>query len=327
MPVPKSGLTSFDLQARDVELLHGLLCCRVMTVGHVASLYFEGRSEAAKKRLQKLKAAGLIGERPRRSFEPAILYLSRKGFVLLGAEGVLQQYPQLSLPALEKRARVSDLTISHELEVMDCKVAFQSAVKRLPAFSVAEFNTWPALHEFTAFRPGTTSEVIVRPDGFIRLHEKETDGGTSEHAFYIEVDRSTETQDVLVSKAHCYLSYYRSGGFAEKCGGHRSDFKDFPFRVLMAFKTAERRNNTAERLLTGNPPILTHVWLTTMAEATADPFGPIWVRPADYRATLTGTPFEAQLRTASPIYSRQGAREQLVEAKLRKKTLIGIEGE
>jgi len=76
-----------------------------------------------------------------------------------------------------------------------------------------------------------------------------------------------------ISKAACYLAYYKSGGYAEKCGGLRGDFKEYPFRVLFVFKTAERRNNTAERLIQGNPPILTQVWLTTFSEATADPFG------------------------------------------------------
>ena len=35
-----------------------------LTLAHAAPLYFEGRKEAAKKRLQKLKEAGLVGERP-----------------------------------------------------------------------------------------------------------------------------------------------------------------------------------------------------------------------------------------------------------------------
>jgi len=43
---------------------------RIMTSAHVAALYFAGKKEAAKKRLQKLKAAGFVvnenaGERTR----------------------------------------------------------------------------------------------------------------------------------------------------------------------------------------------------------------------------------------------------------------------
>src|SRR5438046_3332812 len=111
--------SSISLRDRDVALLRGLFECRVMTTDHAAALYFDGKDEAAKKRLQKLKAAGFVSERPRRAFEPSILFLTRRGLTLLQEQGVLAQYPTFDLPALDRRARVSDLTIRHELEVMD----------------------------------------------------------------------------------------------------------------------------------------------------------------------------------------------------------------
>ncbi len=113
-----------------------------------------------------------------------------------------------------------------------------------------------------------------------------------------------------------------SFGCAEKCGGLRGDFKQYPFRVLFVFKTAERRHNTAERLIQGNPPILTQVWLTTLSEVTADPFGAIWIRPVDYRDTIKGTQFERDLGHVRPEYSRDGAREQFIEARVRKNALM-----
>ncbi len=51
------------------------------------------------------------------------------------------------------------------------------------------------------------SDVLVKPDGFIRIHEKEADGGLSEHALFLEVDRSSETQDTLVNRTETYLTY------------------------------------------------------------------------------------------------------------------------
>jgi hypothetical protein len=75
---------------------------------------------------------------------------------------------------------------------------------------------------------------------------------TFENTFFVEVDRSTETQDALARGALCYLDYYRRGGLAEPFGHDPTQYKDFPFRVLMIFKTAERRNNAAERLLLQN---------------------------------------------------------------------------
>jgi len=75
-----------QLQARDLALLRGLFESRVMTAEHIAMIYFDGRSEAGKKRLQKLKAAGFVGERTRRAFQPSVLFLTRKGLGVLQAE-------------------------------------------------------------------------------------------------------------------------------------------------------------------------------------------------------------------------------------------------
>jgi hypothetical protein len=216
---------------------------------------------------------------------------------------------------------VSDLTLRHELEVMDVKAAFHSALKTSEAFDIAEFSTWPRLHEFNAARPGYAgAEVLVKPDGFIRIHEKEKDGGASEHTFFLEVDRSTETQETLLNRAGCYLDYYKSGGFAVRNGASRSAYREFPFRVLMVLKNSERRNNTADGLLQSNPPILTLVHLSTFAEVMANPLGAVWIRPIDYREAVKGSAFEKRTRTGA--YRRQTEREMLVEKAIAKTALL-----
>ena len=326
MHMLKRSRDLISLQERDVALLRGLFESRVMTNDHATALYFDGKSEAAKKRLQKIKAAGLITERPRRAFEPSVLFLTRKGLVLLQEKGVLAQFPSFDLPALDRRARVSDLTIRHELEIMDVKTAFRAAIKTTPTFTIAEFSTWPLLNEFTAYRHGGNgAEVPVKPDGFIRIHETEATGGKFERAFFLEVDRSSEVQDKLIAKAVCYLDYYRRGGFAVRNGATRDDFKKFPFRVLMVFKNAERRNNTVLRLLQNTPPILTLVYLSTLEEVTHDPTGAIWIRPLDYREATKGTPFAPEKQPKTWGYQRQTARELFVEQKVRKRCILADE--
>lgn len=254
-----------------------------MTLEHMAALYFEERKEAAKKRVQKLKAAGLLAERPRRVNEPSVHFLTAKAIKLLSDHGHLAEYPRFTQSTLEKRAQVSPITLRHELEIMDVKSALCAAIAKTANFKVAEFSTWPALYEFTARRPATgnapSSEVWVKPDGFIRIHEQEPDGGLSEHTFFLEVDRSTETQETLAIKAACYNDYYRRGGLAARNGQPPSAYKDFPFRVLFVLKSEERRDNTAKRLLQNNPPVLTQVWLTTHHDMIAQPMGPIWLLP------------------------------------------------
>jgi hypothetical protein len=321
MPNDRTTIQSLTLQDRDLAILCGLFESRVMTAAHIAALYFDGKKEAAKKRLQKLKAGGLINERKRRVNEPSILFLTRKGHALLEKEEILSAFPKLSAAVFEKRAAVSELTLRHELEIMDVKAALYSALKNSDQFSIAEFSTWPRLSEFKARRTGYDgAEVLVKPDGFIRIHEKEEDRGISEHTFFLEVDRSTETQSTLVNRVGCYLDYYKSGGFASRNGAPRSDYKEFPFRVLIVLKNVERRNNTAERLLQSDPPILTLAHLSTYAEVMPDPLGEIWIRPVNYRDAIRGTPFDAGQRKGS--YGRQAQRETLVESRLRKSALL-----
>jgi len=321
MAISKNRGESLQIQERDFALLRGLFECRVMTAGHIATIYFDGKREYTKKRLQKLKAAGFIRERKRQVSEPSVLFLTRKAFVELKNHGDLSPYPPLALTTLEKRANVSDKTIHHELEVMDVKAAFHTALAKSEKFTIAHFSTWPQLYEFTAVRSGHGAEILVKPDGFIRFHEKDSDG-IYERTFFLEVDRSTEKQDILVDRAGCYVDFYRSGGFAVRNGLARSEFQKVPFRVLMVFKTAERRNNTAERLLNNNPPIRSQIYLTTLAEVTADPLGAIWIEPKDYRTVTDDTPFDTSRKLPTFAYRRQPEREALVEAKIRKFRLL-----
>lgn len=324
MPL-SSSREPIDLQPRDFTFLRGLFESRVMTLTHAAALHFDGRQEAAKKRVQKLKSAGYVRERPRRVYEPSVLSLTAKAFSVLADAGRLQDYPRIGSAVFERRAHVSPLTIAHELDVMDVKVAVTSAMSRLPGFQIVEFSTWPLLFQFKACRPDEGGfgqpEVTVKPDGFIRVYEQDGDG-LFEHAFFLELDRSTESQEVLALKAACYVDYYRNGGFAVRQGGDRSQYQSYPFRVLMVFRNAERRNNAAERLLLNNPPIHRQVWLTTVAEVTADPLGPIWVQPVDYRTVIQGTPFDPQRRSQSDPYRRRPEREQMVEHHIAKRRLL-----
>ena len=317
------------LQDRDLGLLRGLFESRVMTLQHAAVLYFDGRHESAKKRLQKLKGARLVAERPRRRYEAAVLFLTRKAFRVLEENGVLTEYPRLGWKSLEKRARVSDLTLRHELAVMAVKAATLPAVNALPGFAVVEFSTWPRLYEFHARQRvpgrghgGTTNRVLVKPDGHIRVHEKGRNSELFEHTFFLEVDRSTESQQILALRATAYIDYYQSGGLAVSHGYPRSAYKRFPFRVLMVLKNAERRNNPAERLLQQYPPILTQVWLTTFAEVTTAPLRPIWVRPKDYREVTQGTAYDPERRRELNGYRRQPERERLIEQAVQKVRLL-----
>lgn len=66
-------------------------------------IHFAGGTEAAKKRVQKLKAAGYLAERPRRAYDPSILFLIRKSFTALAESRNLDDYLPLDWTTLEMR--------------------------------------------------------------------------------------------------------------------------------------------------------------------------------------------------------------------------------
>jgi hypothetical protein len=276
-----------ELQPRDIAVLSELLQSRTMTLRHVTELHFGGRQVVAKKRIARLKAAGFISERPRRGFEPSILFLTRKAFKQLGDAGQLTDYPALGVSAFEKRARVSDLTIRHELSVMEVKVAVSKAVRGLTAITLAQFSTWPKLYSFISSTQREGFRMVpglVKPDGYIRLSQRIDDATVRSQAFFLEVDLTSESLPKLVSRAVAYLDYYRSGGYAVRQGGQADEYRRFPFRILAVFMSAERKRNFAQRLLANNPPIRHQLCLASFEDAVRDPLGSIWTTPADYES-------------------------------------------
>ncbi len=304
---------------RDYAILRSLFESRLMTRVHLAAIHFGGHDRMAKKRLQKLAADGLIGDRPRRPDEPKLHYLRKRGYDLLNETGRIADYPKLGYASFKRRVDVSPLTLAHELAVMDVKAAIFSGARQRPTLQVAEFSTWPILFRFRVRSPSGRM-AWLSPDAFVRLRERDADG-VSEQLFYVEVDRSTESLTVLCRKAAGYLDHFQSGGMAVRLGGKRDDFRQYAFRVLWVFRNAERRNNAAAAFIVNNPPVLTQAWMTTMQELVADPMGAIWIRPKDYRDAVRDTTFDVSHPTDSG-YRRQSERDEHVERIIAKQPLI-----
>ena len=260
---------SIQLQPRDLELFRGLLDSRIMTLRHIAAIHFDGHPEAAKKRVQRLKAEGYVRVRSQRANESAIYILTRKAFETLRQNGMLPEIPRLGWAAQEKRGKVSDLTLRHELGVMDCKAAMFTAVRTRPELSIVEFSTWPQKIQFEMIHPIAGVKVVVKPDGFICLEAKHESRRTA--FFFLEADFSTESLETLAMKIRCYRNYYRQGGFAKRLGHQMKDYRKFPFRVLVVCISAKRCSNLAELLRRGNPPISKFSFITTAVDFWSDP--------------------------------------------------------
>lgn len=269
---------SLVVQDRDIDLLRELLESRLVTLSQAADIVFRGKREAAKKRLQRLKAAGFIGHRDRRPDEPATIFLTNRGISVLIDRGILAKYGDIRTP-VTKRAHVSPLTLRHERQVMGIKAAFYSAARKAGKLSIVKFTTWPKLCEFRT-RDAKGRRFTLKPDGYASLQESPHSGRII-HDLFLELDRSTESLATLIAKAEGYLEHYRSGGYAKTRGVSPDRYKACPFRILMVVQSKERSVNVRRRLLNNKPPIRTQVYVGTFSEVIEDPLGAVWRRPVD----------------------------------------------
>jgi Replication-relaxation len=309
------------IQERDTRMFFGLLESRVMTREQLAALYFAGSYDAARKRLARLTGSGFVLERKPVAnpghFFPSTLYLGRKGFDTLRSSPHLDSFPDMTWEHLVERVSLARSTLAHELELIDHKVAFSTALGMHPTCTLVEFLTWPALFQFKTTDLETGDPLLLKPDASIVVGEPDE----REHHFFVEYDRSKEAGRQLMKKAWGYHRYYASGGFGVRHGAQRDAFKEHPFRVLYVLPTEERRNAIAERLLQvyrpddrgSKKPVLlkNQHWLTTSAEFLADPLGPIWLTLREYWRATAGTIYDPREHVTT---HRVSARDRLVAA-------------
>jgi len=287
-----------------------------MSLKHVTVIVFAGAYQVAAKRVQKLKAFRYIAEMPRRIGDSATLFLTAYGRQQLTrmAEVGNREPPTY----FRRRTVLKRMTLSHELEVMDAKAAILPALRKQTMWSLREFTTWSTLSQFRVDHLNGT-QTTVKPDGFLSL----INGYGNIADFFLEIDRSNETQAILTAKCRAYRSHYSSGNFAVRAGHPRSAYRSHPFRVLVIVPSDERRNNLASQLCSLDRPIHSQVWLTTRTELLADPLGAIWICPLDYANATINT---AYAPSTDPIralqYRTAPDRERLVAKQIRKRRLL-----
>jgi hypothetical protein len=189
--MPATDTENVTLQERDVSLLVDLLETRVMTLEHVRTLHFSGKNEMAKKRMQRLKAAGLLAERPRRIGEPSILHLTWKGYLALRNGHHVDDDSRLSPKTFTRRMKVSKQTLEHELMIGDVRTAFTAAMREHERFGQLQFDVWPRRYQF---RVNSQRHDPMKPDGHVRFVEKENDD-EFDHHFFFEADTGSESEN------------------------------------------------------------------------------------------------------------------------------------
>jgi len=330
-PSTRRGIVITD---RDIALCVGLFESRIMDRWHIAEIFFDGAVEGAKKRLPRLRAAGLIREQnqTRARTEPAIYALASKGFEAIRESAAFGRLTariakDFQWKKLEDRHNVSPMTLRHELAVVDVRAALHKALRRHPQYALGEFVTWPLLCQFEVRdEEGMYGARKVRPDGLFRIDRRSGDKVLSRFCF-LEVDRGSEVHTTLIGKTRAYVQYNGSPEFARFLLQGESD-KPIPFRTLMIFAgdssegSQERMFNHAHWISRMEADIPKEsIWLTTHESFVENPLAPIWICPEDYQAVLAATPYDPKVVDWS-TGGRALARDALLRRSIEWRTLL-----
>ena len=314
-----------DLSKRDHALFLGLFEAGVMLRSQIADLYFEGSYEAASKRLQKLLKHGYLRERSasdrQGAYLPAWISLAEPAFCALKKDGLVED--DFTWERHKRRLTRASSSLAHDLQVVDLWVAFAKAGRVECPHTVKHFSTWPYRFQFETTGLARGAPSLLFPDAFAVITFLDDPAlPPIESAIFFEWDRSTESRTILRGKATGYDEFYRSGAFAERCGGKHEQVEDYPFRTVFAVRNEERRNNLLEELARpSHTGALIHdqFWATTWDEILRDPFGAIYLHVGDYSAATAGTMYDAARFVTN---QRTRDRDELMRERAVKRRLV-----
>jgi hypothetical protein len=205
----------FQLQDRDIELLHSVHELRIATVDHLAAL--SGRSvRALWGRLHKLQE---------RRYLAAVARFMQKNVYTVGSAGVPvlieQGYAQEDLA--ERRIRHRELTeigIRHSLFIADIHARMLLLTRSGP-IKLTHWQEGPALWDSVAGSTGETT-LPVRPDAYFILKHAGRPEGKNTFYFFLEADRSTMSHERMAGKIEAYVRYHERRLHARKYPGMHS---------------------------------------------------------------------------------------------------------
>jgi hypothetical protein len=209
-----------QLQSRDFLIFGQLQSCRFLTLGQVADLCFEGRREAAKKRLRKLQQGALLLRHSQGMNFPSIFMMTKQTYSLLDQNTHANQRFHQTLPALT--------TLRHEILIRD----FRAALFRNARSSLIEISVFTLNCRELKFQTGGS---VLRSDGYFEVKRND-----KVLRYFLEVDLGSESHSVLLNRVQEYQTLYKSGLLAARLQAGREHFRRFPFRVLFLFLSEAR---------------------------------------------------------------------------------------
>ncbi len=255
------------LQPRDREVLKAVYGHRFLSSGQIRDMFF-GCITRSNARMRKLWENECLD---RHYLRPLAFHGSSQTIYSLGPRGVDMVTESLGMDRAEvKRNRDKDCQlnpffIEHILSINDFRISFQGAVEK---HSELQFERWinerDIQDEYKLHRNGRVVKHRIRPDGYGRYwYEGKL------YSFFLELDRSTETDGKFEGKVRSYIDYSRSGRYYQTFGVRF-------FRVLTVTTTARRLSNL-KRITEGIADGL--FWFVTLDEIREGKmFDAIWIR-------------------------------------------------
>jgi len=270
-------------------LLRDLYFSRAATRIQLERLSPPGIRHETADRLAELCEQGLVRPRELRIGGEVVFCLSRSGFDCAASNGVIPEAVGIAPKRIWRRLEVSDMTILHELELVDLRIAFEREGRR--ALDVIDCQLETCLNQcsFTG-REGRR----MFPDGRLRLRRR--GGGDSSLVFYIEHDRGSETLSRIVGK----VADYR----------HLAEHGKEAFRLIVVVPSVERRNNIALELARAFPELPNFILIGVFAEVIRNPFEDVFLTPGQARKALEG--FNEGRSNSGGAYRRSKARDERI---------------
>lgn len=257
------------LQERDQEIISSVYEFGFMTRQQIQDLHNFHCVTRINVRLRKLFDHGFLTRR----FLPATRGTAQTIY-FLGPEGIDLLSERTGADRLEitKRQKVyvdrKEMFLTHDLLLNDVRIAIQQVLINQPQMQLNDWvNYTDCLQQWndTISKPIKREKIMFRPDGYFRYSRLGKLFGC-----FIEVDRSTMSNNRFQSKVRLYLDYALSGAYPLKYGLHF-------FRVIVATETRKRLDN----LKSATEKITDKIfWFTIRENLTVGRFlEAIWERP------------------------------------------------
>jgi hypothetical protein len=217
----------FQLQDRDVELLHAVYQLRIATIDHLAAL--SGRSvRALWGRLLKLRERRYLAS-VARFMQKKVYAIGSKGVPVLVQQGYA---PQDFANRRLRHHELTDIGIRHSLFVADIHARMLLLTGTGP-ITLAHWQEDSALWDSVI--PGKDDSAIpVRPDAYFILKHAERPEGKNKFHVFLEADRSTMSHKRMATKIAGYVAYYEQQRHTEKYPSMKA------FLVATVTQTRER---------------------------------------------------------------------------------------